>query len=161
MKLGRLREKLQYGPQWATKSTGLVATFAFIAGGLLLVCSSYIHFHLWQKVGYRRIPTIGPLFILQSIAGLGLGLAVMAIRRVWIAVLGTGIAISTMAGFLLSVEVGLFRFKDTWSAPFAHRAFFLEVAVIVILGVASTLCIPELASADRAGPTPTGQPSGA
>ena len=155
-------KQLLYGPRRLTKSTGLAATIAFIVGGLLLVWSSYIHFHLWQDLGYRHIPTIGPLFILQSIAGLVIGLAVLAIRRVWIALVGIGFAASTMVGFLLSVERGLFGFKDTWLAPFAKQAFFLEVAAIVVLVVAGALCLAGSAQpAERAGPRPTGLPSGA
>ena len=146
-------KQLLYGPRRLTKSTALAATIAFIVGGLLLVWSSYIHFHLWHDLGYRHIPTIGPLFILQSIAGLFLGLAVLAIRRVWIALVGAGFAISTMVGFLLSVERGLFGFTDTWLAPFAKQAFFLEVAAIVVLAVACALCL--------AGSAQPAEPAGA
>ena len=110
-------------------------------GGLLLVWSAYIHVRLWKSEGYRHIPTIGPLFILQSTVGMVIGVAVVAVRRVWVAVLGAGFAISTMAGFLLSVEVGLFGFQDTWSAPFAKQAFLIESASIVALIVAAALCL--------------------
>ncbi len=102
--------------------------------------SSYIHFHLW-KVGYRHIPTIGPLFLLQSVAGLLLGVLVMAVRRVWAAVLGLGLAVSTMIGFLVSVTHGLCGFKDSWSAPFAHQALAIETAAIAALVIAVTFCI--------------------
>jgi hypothetical protein len=80
----------------------VVATAGFAAGGLLMLWSAYIHFHLWHEpLGYRQIPTIGPLFLLQSIGGLVLGLAVIAVRRVWAAILGIGYALSTLVGFSL------------------------------------------------------------
>jgi hypothetical protein len=113
---------------------------AFATGGLLLVWSSYLHFHLWRNLGYHHIPTIGPLFLLQSVAGLALGLFVIAVRRIWTAVLGAGFAASTMIGFLISVEHGLFGFKDSWSAPFAHQALAIEVAAVVAFVVAGVLC---------------------
>jgi hypothetical protein len=134
-------DPLLFGPRRLTKSTGWVATAAYVVGGLLLVCSAYIHVRLWKSEGYRHIPTIGPLFVVQSIVGMVIGVAVVAVRRVWVAVLGAGFAVSTMGGFLLSVEVGLFGFQDTWSAPFAKEAFLIESTSIVVLIVAAALCL--------------------
>jgi hypothetical protein len=110
-------------------------------GGLLVIWSSYIHFYLWQSLGYRHIPTIGPLFLVQSISGLILGLLIIAVRRVWGALLGAGFAVATLAGFFLSVAVGLFGFKDSWSAPDAHLAFGLEVATVAVFALAGMLCL--------------------
>ena len=141
-------DPLLFGPRRLTKSTGWVAAAAYVVGGLLLVCSAYIHVRLWKSEGYRHIPTIGPLFIAQSIIGMVIGVAIVAVRRVWVAVLGAGFAISTMAGFLLSVDVGLFGFQDTWSAPFAKEAFLIESASIIALIVAAALCILKSAPMD-------------
>jgi hypothetical protein len=53
---------------------GVAATVAFVIGGLLVLWSAYIHFHLWDETdGYRHISVIGPLFLLQSIGGLVVG----------------------------------------------------------------------------------------
>ena len=114
-------ENLLVGPGKATRPYGASATVAFVVGGLLIIWSSYIHFHLWQAVGYRHIPTIGPLFMLQAIVGLLAGILVIGVRRVWAGVIGTGFAVSTLVGFLISVEHGLFGFKDLWSSPYAAR----------------------------------------
>jgi hypothetical protein len=114
---------------------------AFLIGGVLIVWSSYIHFHLWQDLGYRHIPTIGWLFLMQSIVGLLIGLTILVVRRVWAGVLGMGFALATMSGFLISVNHGLFGFKDSGSAPFAHQALAIEVATVVVLGVALVLCL--------------------
>jgi hypothetical protein len=127
-------------PGPATKPKGAIATAAFVAGGVLLIWLSYIHFHLWD-IGYRHIATIGPLFLLKSIAGLVVGLLVIALRRVWTAVVGIGFALATMAGFLISVEHGLFGFTDSWAAPFAGLAFTVEIVAAVLLAVAAGLCL--------------------
>jgi hypothetical protein len=132
---------LLLGPRRLTDSSRLAATVSFVAGGFMLACSAYIHVRLWKSEGYRHIPTIGPLFLLQSIGGMVIGVAVVAVRRVWVAALGAGFAISTMAGFLLSVEFGLFGFQDTWSAPYASAAFSIEVVSVVALIVAGALCL--------------------
>jgi hypothetical protein len=135
------REVLRYGPAQVPPANGVAATVAFVAGGLFLVWSSYIHFHLWDGVGYRHIPTIGPLFLAQSITGLVLGALVIAIRRVWMSIVAAGFAASTLAGFLISVEHGLFGFKDAWSAPFAHEAFLVEIVAVVLLMISVVLCL--------------------
>jgi hypothetical protein len=137
-----------------------VATVAYAIGGLLLVWSAYIHFHLWHSVGYHTIPTIGDLFVVQSVSGLVLGVLVVALRRVWVAIVGAGFAVSTMGGFLLTVALpkGLFNFKESWLAPFAKEAFGIEIAIIVVLLIAAALCLAGSASATRSGSSPAGSP---
>jgi hypothetical protein len=132
--------RLLNGPKQIGRVAGLVATVALALGGLLLVWSGYIHFHLWDSEGYRHVATIGPLFLLQSIAGLILGALILAIRRVWAALLGLGFALSTVAGFLISVECGLFGFMDSWQAPFASQAFAIELTAAAILAVGAVMC---------------------
>jgi hypothetical protein len=135
---------LRRGPKRRPSVQGAAATLAFVAGGLLVVWSAYIHFHLWgEPEGYRHLSVIGPLFLLQAIGGLVVGVLVVALRRVWMALAGIGYAVATAAGFLLCVALpkGLFNFKETWEAPFAHLAFVVEVAIVVVLLVACALCL--------------------
>jgi hypothetical protein len=135
----------------------LVTTGAFAAGALLLVWSAYIHFHLWNEPdGYRSIPTIGWLFLLQSIAGLVIGIGIVAVRRVWAALIGTGLALCTIGGFLISVLRGLFGFQDSWLAPYATQAFAIEVAAAVVLLVAAVLSLVGSAPGVRTGSSPAG-----
>src|SRR5713226_9581523 len=87
------------------------------AGAGLLVASGAIHLDLYLT-GYRTIPTIGWLFLLQVIAAFALGLAVLVIPgRLVIpsrlaAAAGAGFALSTLGGYLLTVWIGLFGFKE-------------------------------------------------
>ncbi len=138
------------------KATSMAGRITFVAGGALILWSTYIHFHLWQSVGYKHLPTIGLLFLLQWIGGIALGLAVLAVPRLWVALGGIGFAISTMVGFLLCTALpkGLFNFKESWMAPFAHEAFYIEIAIIVVLAIAGALCLSGSASASKAGSTP-------
>ena len=137
---GVLWKRLRNKPKQTNNLVGVLATGAFLVGGLLLLWSSYVHFHLWDIGGYRHIATIGPLFLMQSIAGLVIGVLVIAVRRVWTALLGLGFALSTVAGFLISVEHGLFGFQDSWQAPFASQAFAIELAAAAVLGVGGAIC---------------------
>jgi hypothetical protein len=150
---------LTYSPRRTAPAVKVASTVAFVAGGLLIVWSSYIHFHLWQSVGYRRIPTIGSLFLLQSIAGLVLGLLILAVHRVWTAVLGVGFAVATLVGYFISIEHGLFGFKDSSQAPFAQEALILEIAIIVVLIIAGALCFARSAPPTPSGITPPAGPS--
>jgi hypothetical protein len=148
-----------------TSRLGLAATVAYVVGALLVVWSGYIHFHLWDENGsyYRHLETIGPLFLAQGIGGLVVGILLVAVRRVWAAIIGIGYAVSTFVGFLLTVNLpnGLFNFKEVWSAPFAGLAFAVEVAAAAVLLVAGALCFMRSASRTRSGSAPIGAPSGA
>ncbi len=117
---------------------GVVASGLCLAGAVLLVVSAIIHLHLWST-GYRHIPTIGPLFVLQGVAGIAIALVVAVTRRAWAALVGAGFAASTIAGLLLSVEVGLFGFKDSLSAPDATLSLVVESAALVVLAGAALI----------------------
>ena len=88
-----------------------------VAGAGLLIATGAIHLDLYLT-GYRTIPTIGWLFLLQVIAAFGLGLAVLAtggrtvIASRLAAAAGAGFALATLAGYLLSVWTGLFGFTE-------------------------------------------------
>ncbi len=152
-----LRALLVLGPGRSRRPLHLAATAVFVLGGALLIWSAFIHFHLWSETdGYRSIPTIGPLFLLQSIAGLVIGLGVVVVRRLWAAVIGLGFVLSTIAGFLLSVAVGLFGFKDSWLAPFAKEAFTIEILAAAVFIAAAALCLVGSLPHARADPTPGG-----
>jgi hypothetical protein len=155
--MDKLRALLVIGPGRSRRPVDLGATAAFAVGGALLIWSAFIHFHLWSETdGYRSIPTIGPLFLLQSITALIIGIGVVAIRRLWAAVIGMGFAVTTIAGFLLSVAIGLFGFKDSWLAPYAKQAFTIEVLAVVVLIAAAALCLVGSVPHARAGSTPAG-----
>jgi hypothetical protein len=85
--------------------------------------------------GYRHIPTIGTLFIIQVITGFLLATAVLILRSPLVMLGAAGFLLSTIGGFLLSVWIGLFKFKEMWSSPYAGLAFTVEViGVVVLLG---------------------------
>jgi ABC-type enterochelin transport system permease subunit len=102
--------------------------------------SSAVHLHLWMT-GYRQLPTIGPLFLFQAVAGFFLSAALILTRRVWAAVLSFGFVCATIGGFLMAVYVGLYKFRDSWSAPFAGMAFGYEIASLALLVAGTSLCV--------------------
>jgi hypothetical protein len=141
--MGKLLGYLRYGPSRPNRPLGLAATAAFVIGALLVLWTAYIHFHLWTESYYRHQSVIGPLFLAQAIGGLLIAIALVAVRRVWMAVVGAGFGLSTLVGFLLTVSLpkGLFNFTESWLVPFAQEAFGIEVALTVVLLAAGALCL--------------------
>jgi predicted lipoprotein with Yx(FWY)xxD motif len=128
-----------------------------VAGSGLLIATAAIHLDLYLT-GYRTIPTIGWLFLLQVIAAFGLGLAVLAIPpRLAVALpatrlaaaAGAGFALATLGGYLLSVWIGLFGFKEVRTGA-GIAAGLVEVAAFVVLAALALAPAPAKAAADRA-----------
>src|ERR1700689_4257617 len=108
-----------------------------VAGSGLLIATAAIHLDLYLT-GYRTIPTIGWLVLLPVIAAFALGLAVLVIPgRLVIpsrlaAAAGAGFALATLGGYLLSVWIGLFGFKEVRTTA-GIVAGVVEVAAFVVL----------------------------
>jgi hypothetical protein len=118
-----------------------VTVTAMIAGGAVCtVGSGVIHLYLWGKqYGYRDVPTIGPLFLIQGIIAILLGLLVVVSRQVLVAVLAGGMLVVSVISLVLAIEVGLFGFKDSWYAPYAWTCFYEEIAGAVLLLAAAVV----------------------
>ncbi|HMH94493.1 MAG TPA: hypothetical protein VK586_25840 [Streptosporangiaceae bacterium] len=108
-----------------------------VVGAGLLVATAAIHLDLYLT-GYKTIPTIGWLFLLQVIAGFVLAAAVLATSS-WLASgAAAGFAVATLGGYLLSVWVGLFGFKEV-STTAGIAAGVIEVAAFAALATAAIL----------------------
>jgi predicted lipoprotein with Yx(FWY)xxD motif len=102
-----------------------------ILGPGLLIASGAIHLDLYLT-GYRTIPTIGWLFLLQIIAAFALGLAAAGLRH-WLApAAAAGFCLATLGGYLLTVWVGLFGFKEVRTTA-GIVAGVIEVAAFAAL----------------------------
>jgi predicted lipoprotein with Yx(FWY)xxD motif len=134
-----------------------------VAGSGLLIATAAIHLDLYLT-GYRTIPTIGWLFLLQVIAAFGLGIAVLAIpsRLVTLSRLAAGagacFALATLGGYLLSVWTGLFGFKEVRTTA-GIVAGVVEVAAFVVLAALALVPAPAKAAADRAAAAPARFPA--
>ena len=108
-----------------------------IAGAALLVAAGAIHLDLYLT-GYRSIPTIGPLFLLQVIAAFVLAAAILVTGNWLIAALGAGFAVSTLGGYLLSLWVGLFGFTEVRTTA-GIVAGIIDVAAFATLALAAAV----------------------
>ena len=132
---------------------GWAAVILRVVGSGLLIATAAIHLDLYLT-GYRTIPTIGWLFLLQVIAAFGLGLAVLVIPSRLVvasrlaAAAGAGFALATLGGYLLSVWTGLFGFKEVRTTA-GIVAGVIEVLAFVVL--AALALAPAAANAPADG----------
>jgi plastocyanin len=111
-----------------------------LAGGILLAATAGIHLDLYLT-GYRDIPTIGWLFLLQIIVAFALAIAVVAGPGPLPAAAGAGFAISTLGGYLLTVWIGLFGFQEVRTTA-GIVAGIIEVAAFGVLGYVALASLP-------------------
>jgi hypothetical protein len=126
----------------------MLRTLLRLAGAGLLAATAAIHLDLYLT-GYRSIPTIGWLFLLQVIAAFALAAAVLAIAFArgdglvpWlVAAAGAGFAVATLGGYLLSLWIGLFGFREVRTAA-GTVAGVIEVAAFAALAVVAVALVP-------------------
>jgi hypothetical protein len=85
-------------------SRGLAAAGVFLA--------AVVHLDLWVQ-GFRSIATIGPLFMLNFVAGMTIGVGVLVWRHWLPGLAAAGFGAATVAAFWISVIHGLFGVKET------------------------------------------------
>jgi predicted lipoprotein with Yx(FWY)xxD motif len=108
-----------------------------IAGAALLIASGSVHLDLYLT-GYRSIPTIGWMFLLQVIAAYVLAVAILLTAHrlaAAAAAAGAAFALGTLGGYLLSLKVGLFGFTEVRTTT-GIVAGIIDVAAFAALAIA-------------------------
>jgi hypothetical protein len=114
------------------------------AGAGLLVAMGWIHLYLWND-GYRDIDWIGPLFLVNVVAGFTLALAVLLTptrRLAVVSALGALLQGGTLGALVLSVEVGLLGFVESTKAELFWQTVWVEAAGAAVLAVLAVLTAP-------------------
>jgi hypothetical protein len=106
--------------------------FGRLAGAGLVAATGAIHLDLYVT-GYRTIPTIGWLFLLQIIAAFGLAALILVTGNRLVSAAGAGFAVSTLGGYVLSIWFGLFGFREVRTTA-GVVAGVVEVAAFAVLG---------------------------
>ncbi len=121
-----------------------------VAAAVLL--SADIHLVLWLD-GFADIPVIGPLFLVNVVAGLLLGVGMLIVRHWLLTFLAAGFGAATFAAYLISRTVGLFGVQEqTWDP----QAVLAAVAEIVAAVGGLVLLVAQLRSRRaRVEPAPT------
>jgi predicted lipoprotein with Yx(FWY)xxD motif len=117
-----------------------------LAGAGLLIATGAIHLDLYLT-GYKTIPTIGWLFLLQVISGFALGALVLTGSRL-MAAAGALFCLGTLGGYLLSIWFGLFGFREVRTTA-GIVAGVIEVAGFAVLATLALRPAPQRAGAHR------------
>ena len=97
------------------------------AAGVLV--SALVHLQLWWQ-GFRVIDVVGPLFLVNAVAGVAITVAVLVWRH-WLALLAAaGFAAATLTAFVLSTTVGFFGVHERWSGGPVITAAVAEVVAL-------------------------------
>ncbi|MBW3649958.1 MAG: hypothetical protein KY458_05250 [Actinobacteria bacterium] len=105
---------------------------ARLAAAGFILAGGFIHLELWVD-GYRRIPGIGPLFLLNVVASALVALAlVVGKARGQVLVVAAALTVSSAAALLISRTVGLLGFTEGWT-PAAIQAMAAEAGAIVAI----------------------------
>lgn len=104
-------------------------TIRWTAAVAVLV-SGLVHLWLWLD-GFRDIEWIGPMFMLNAVAGAVI--AVLLVRwRSWVpAVLAVGFGASTLGAFLLSATVGFLGVREALLGTWQVLAGVSEIVAVV------------------------------
>jgi hypothetical protein len=130
-----------------------------LTGAALVATTGFIHLHLWST-GYRSIPSIGPLFLVQGIAALVLALAVVAARRLVVTAAGAAFMAASVGGLLASTSGKLFGFHESFAAPFTGMALIVGVAGLAVLTAAAViLMVPGRRMVDTGAPIEPASPA--
>lgn len=111
----------------------IVALVLRVAGAGLLGWIGYIHWFLWQREGYKFIPTNGPLFLVDAIAAVVLAVLLLVWARPLAGLLAAGFIASTIGALAISLWIGLFGFHESIHANFVVESLVLESIALVIL----------------------------
>ena len=117
-----------------------------VTGAGLLVATGAIHLDLYLT-GYNTIPTIGWLFLVQVIIIFALALAILTapllvgsrpLLDAGLSAAGAGFSLATLGGYLLSLWVGLFGFREIRTTA-GIVAGIIEVAAFAVLAALAVL----------------------
>ena len=119
-----------------------------VVGAGLLFATGAIHLDLYLT-GYRTIPTIGWLFLLQVITAFGFGVVILVSRSRLAAAAGAVFALATLGGYLVSLRVSLFGFREVRTTA-GIVAGLIEVATFAVLVAFALRPFPEREPSEQA-----------
>ncbi|MET7998141.1 hypothetical protein ABZU76_45385 [Amycolatopsis sp. NPDC005232] len=117
-------------------------------GAIGLVGSAAVHFYLYFGSGYSDIAVVGPLFLVNGIAGIVIAVALLFWHH-WVPPFLTfGFGGVTLLAYLLSVTVGFYGMHDQFNSQFEYWGVVTE-ALCVICGL--VLLVQEVRARQSSG----------
>jgi hypothetical protein len=105
-----------------------------IVTALAVLVSAYVHLYEWLN-GMRHVHVIGPLFIVNIVAGVVIAVLLFTWKHWFVPFLAFGFGASTLGGFAIATTSGgLFGDHEKWQGPYIWIAAISE-AVAIIAGL--------------------------
>jgi hypothetical protein len=108
-----------------------------LAAAGLLAAGGWVHWCLYRH-GYRYIPTIGPLFMLNALSSLAVAVLVALRRELFVRLAGLLLAGTSLAAFVASRTVGLLSFRERGLQPAPQAPLVLAIEVLALVLLAAT-----------------------
>jgi hypothetical protein len=101
----------------------------------------WIHLQLWVD-GYREVPVVGPLFLLNVIGAVLLTVALLTVpvRLLSVAAAVTAVfTAGTLAALIISLTVGLFGVRESLQTPLVPTTLIVESTGVLVLVLTAIL----------------------
>ena len=120
-----------------------------IVAAIAVLVSAYVHLREWLD-GFRHVHVIGPLFLVNVMAGVVIAVLLVTWRH-WLApFLALGFGASTLGGFVIaSTSAGLFGTHEKWEGTYVWVAAASEAVVIVLSLLALAREVQTSSAGDR------------
>jgi hypothetical protein len=101
-----------------------------LAAAAVLV-SAAVHLKVWVD-SYRHLDVIGPLFMLNVVAGVVIAVLLVAWRH-WVPLfLAAGFGGTTLVAFIIAATVGLFGVHEIWVSTTGITAGVAEIIALLV-----------------------------
>jgi hypothetical protein len=120
----------------STATTPAAAPLLRLAAAGSLGVSGFLHAELYLH-GYRAIPYIGRVFLLQAAGALAVAVLLLVAGPIILRLAAAGLAAGALVGFILSRTVGVLGFVERGldPAPQALLSVLAEAATLVLLAI--------------------------
>jgi hypothetical protein len=101
----------------------------------------WIHLQLWVD-GYREVPVVGTLFLLNAIGAVLLAVALLAVpvRLLSVAAAVTAVfTAGTLAALIISLTAGLFGVRESLQTPLVPTTLIVESTGVLVLVLTAIL----------------------
>ncbi|MGH3946865.1 MAG: hypothetical protein ACRDSI_17765 [Pseudonocardiaceae bacterium] len=118
-----------------SRSWSALMVVGWLLGVGLTAAMGWIHLQLWVD-GFREVPVIGPLFLLNVIGAAALAVALLVVPVRLLSAVAAVTAVftaGTLACLILSLTVGFFGVQESLQVPLVPTTLFVESAGVLLL----------------------------
>lgn len=124
---------------WSRRAAFLVT--GRLVGGGLTAAMGWIHLRLWVD-GYREVPVIGTLFLINACCAVALAVGLLAVPARLLSAVAAATAlftVGTLTGLIISMTVGLFGVHESLHTPLVPATLIVESAGVLVLALTAML----------------------